>query len=141
MAKVLVVDDDADSRELLAKYLRNSGHRVALAPNGSDALAALTVDTPDVVVLDYKMPQMDGVSFLEVIRCYLRWQSLPVILLTAYPDGPHIRRGVELGIRKTFLKSDFDLADLATHVATCSSPAIAGGPDGPSESPYSPFQH
>lgn len=139
MAKVLVVDDDADSRELLAKYLRTAGHRVALAPNGSDALASLTVDTPDVVVLDYKMPQMDGVSFLEVIRCYLRWQSLPVILLTAYPDGPHMRRGAELGIRKTFLKSDYDLADLTAEVLACSSEAVHASPDR-AASPYSPFQ-
>src|SRR6185312_17503741 len=98
MASLLMVDDNDDTRQAIGMYLSNAGHRVKTCPNGREAMAALTQSTPDVVILDYKMPEMDGISFLEVIRCYLRWQSLPVILLTAYPDGPHIRRGVELGI-------------------------------------------
>lgn len=76
-------------------------------------------DTPDVIILDAKMPEMDGVSFLEVIRCYLRWQGLPVLFVTAYPEGLHIRRGMELGVRKTFLKSNFELNDLLAHVEAC----------------------
>jgi CheY-like chemotaxis protein len=120
MANVLLVDDNTDTREAIAQYLKMAGHRVTTCPNGQEALAALTDRTPDVVVLDYKMPKMDGISFLEVIRCYLRWQSLPVILLTAYPEGNHIRRAFELGVRKTFLKAEYDLQELLGHVDACS---------------------
>lgn len=120
MAVVLVVDDERDTREAVAKYLRKAGHSVALSPNGTDAMAALCVETPDVVVLDYRMPQMDGITFLEVIRCYLRWQALPVILLTAYPDGPHMKRATELGVRRTFVKADYDLAELQADIEACS---------------------
>ena len=119
MADVLLVDDNADTRDAIGRFLENAGHHVKSCPNGREAMVALTDATPDVVVLDYKMPQMDGISFLEVIRCYLRWQSLPVILLTAYPEGNHIRRAVELGVRKTFLKAEYDLAQLLGHVEAC----------------------
>lgn len=122
MAAVLIVDDDVDSREILARHLRNTGHNVVMSPNGREALAALSVETPDVVILDYRMPEMDGIGFLEVIRCYLRWQSLPVILLTAYPEGQHIKRAIELGVRKTFLKADFSLAELQAQVEACAVP-------------------
>jgi CheY-like chemotaxis protein len=119
MSRVLLIDDNPDTREAVAQYLRINGHNVRTAPNGKDAMEALTSDTPDVVVLDYKMPEMDGISFLEVIRCYLRWQSLPVILVTAYPEGAHIRRASELGVRKTFLKSEYELSDLLGHIEAC----------------------
>ena len=119
MSRVLLIDDNDDTREAVGQFLRTHGHIVRTAPNGKEAMAALTSDTPDVVVLDYKMPEMDGISFLEVIRCYLRWQSLPVILVTAYPEGSHIRRAAELGVRKTFLKSEYDLNDLLGHIEAC----------------------
>ena len=126
MASVLVVDDDVDSREAVARYLRQARHRVTCVPNGREALAALSEDCPDVVVLDALMPEMDGVTFLEVIRCYLRWQNLPVILLTAYPEGMHIRRAVELGVRKTFLKAGYDMNELLAHVEVCARSRTAG---------------
>lgn len=127
MAVVLVVDDDPDSCEVVARRLRKAGHTVTLAPNGHEAMAALSTDMPDVVVLDYRMPFMDGISFLEVIRCYLRWQSLPVILLTAYADGPHIRRAHDLGVRRTFLKADYDLDELLVQVEACRLPILPSG--------------
>lgn len=122
MADVLLVDDDPDSNEAVARFLRKAGQEVRCVVDGGEAISALTQHTPDVVILDAMMPQMDGVSFLEVIRCYLRWQSLPVILLTAYADGPHIRKAVELGVRKTFLKGECDLAELLAHVEACAAP-------------------
>ena len=135
MAIVLLVDDDSDSREVLAKHLRRAGHMVRVSPNGHEAMAALTSERPDVVILDYKMPKMDGISFLEVIRCYLSWQELPVILLTAYPDGQHIKKAVELGVRNTFLKGDYDLWELSAHVEACS----ASMPPDHSDLPYAAF--
>lgn len=119
MASVLVVDDDPDAREAVSRYLKRAGHRVRGAGNGREALRVMGEDTPDVIILDAKMPEMDGVSFLEVIRCYLRWQGLPVLFVTAYPEGLHIRRGMELGVRKTFLKSNYQLSELLAHVEAC----------------------
>ena len=78
MAFIMIVDDAVDSCEPLAKYLEKSGHEVQCVPNGREALASVIARTPDVVVLDLLMPEMDGPSFLEVTRSYLRLQSLPV---------------------------------------------------------------
>ncbi|HXE52269.1 MAG TPA: response regulator [Tepidisphaeraceae bacterium] len=134
MAYVLVVDDDADARELVSRHLRKEGHAVECAPNGQEAMAALMRRTPDVVILDAVMPEMDGVTFLEVIRCYLRWSKLPVIMLTAFSEGMHVRKGVELGVRKTFLKADYHPAELLAHVDACAGcgPDVLPDPPPPS---------
>ena len=87
MGSVLVVDDDADSRDVVSRLLGRAGYTVRSAVNGRDALIAVTTAPPDVIILDAMMPEMNGVEFLQVIRSYLRWSTLPVILLTAYPQA------------------------------------------------------
>ena len=93
----------------------------------------MTEEPADVVILDAVMPNVDGVEFLEVLRCYLRWQHTPVIMITAYKEGSHIKRAVELGVRKTFLKGDFDLEELGNYVDSLAP----GGPA--SDQPGQPF--
>ena len=112
VAHLLVVDDDADSREALSRILRRRGYRVTSVPNGRDALAVLTNSGPDLIVLDLRMPQMDGMMFLDVVRSYLRLQHIPVLLLTAYPESPELSRAEALGVRGTFTKGEGDLNQL-----------------------------
>jgi CheY-like chemotaxis protein len=112
VAAVLVVEDDPDTCEAVSRYLQRGGHVVRRAASGRDALAALLNKTPDVVVLDVRLPEMDGVTFLDIIRSYLRWHRLPVILLTAYDTGDHIDRSQELGVKRIFLKANYEMADL-----------------------------
>jgi CheY-like chemotaxis protein len=121
MARVMVVDDDADGGEVVCRYLEKGGHSVACVPNGREALARLATISPDVVVLDVLMPEMDGMQFLEVLRNYYRGQFIPVILLTALKNGQHIRRATHLGVKRIFLKSNYDLADLLACVNELSS--------------------
>jgi CheY-like chemotaxis protein len=116
MPSVLLVDDDADGREVIAQYLTRAGYLVQPAPNGRSALMSLVADVPDVVILDLMMPEMNGVEFLRVIRNYLRWATLAVIVVTAYPTSPQLEEARELGVRKVFTKSDFKLTDLLAAV-------------------------
>jgi CheY-like chemotaxis protein len=116
MAVVMVVDDDAETRATLKRFLERRGHHVSCAGHGKEALEMMSAQQPDEVVLDARMPLVDGIEFLEVLRCYLRWQNLPVIMLTGYPDGPHIKRATELGVQKTFLKGKFELEELAQYI-------------------------
>jgi CheY-like chemotaxis protein len=58
------------------------------------------------------MPEMDGITFLDVMRCYLRWESVPVILITGYPDDPRLARAHKLGIKKIFTKAAYKLEEL-----------------------------
>src|SRR4051812_45499762 len=104
MAKILIVDDDADGRETMAVNLQDAGHTTTCAPNGREALSVVLSTPPDVILLDLMMPEMDGPSFLEVIRSYLRIQSLPVVVLTGLGDSPMIDRARTLKVNSILVK-------------------------------------
>jgi CheY-like chemotaxis protein len=92
MAEILVVDDTPAAIQPLARYLAMAGHAVMCVTSGREALIQVMNHRPDVVILDLLMPEMDGPSFLGVVRSYLRLQSLPVVVLTGLSDGPLIDR-------------------------------------------------
>ena len=112
VANVLVVDDDADSCEIIARYLGRFGHEVRCVPNGQDALAALGTAVPDFIVLDVRMPGMDGIALLRVIRSYLRWSDVPVAIVTAYIEDPRLQGVSTLGVKRIFSKSQFSFDEL-----------------------------
>jgi CheY-like chemotaxis protein len=112
MAKILVVDDSEDSCESLAVLLRDAGHTVTCVPNGREALACVLADLPDVVLLDLLMPEMDGPSFLEVVRSYLRIQSLPVVVLTGLAESPMIDRARTLKVNSIVVKGKAAPSDI-----------------------------
>ena len=112
MAYVLIVDDEPDSSEFVERFLQREGHKTTCVPNGREALAALINGRPDAVVLDVRMPEMDGIALLEVLRSYLRWNKLPVILLTAHANKPQIDRARQLGVEHVFHKANFTLVEL-----------------------------
>ena len=104
MANILIVDDNLDSSEGLAKILSVSGHQVTCVPNGRDALAQVLAESPDVVLLDLMMPEMDGPSFLQVLRLYLKNHSLPVVVLTGFSESPMIERVLHLKVNSVLVK-------------------------------------
>src|SRR5579863_6648003 len=106
MARILVVDDDPDACELAQQFLCKRGHDVHCASNGRDALSAILDDQPDMVVLDLLMPHMDGPSLLEVIRSYLRFQSLPVVIWTGIQQDQIIARAKRHGVCDVLIKGD-----------------------------------
>ena len=84
MRTILVIDDDADTRMTLRRFLTEEGFDVHAARDGQHALKMLEkIDTPDLILLDYKMPVMDGKQFLTAMRRIPRFQGVPVILLSA----------------------------------------------------------
>lgn len=82
MARILLVDDDANLREVLTFALREEGHEVESLPDGRSALPALEGQVPDVVITDLKMPGVDGLELLRRIK--EKDASVPVIILTAF---------------------------------------------------------
>ena len=133
VASVLIVDDDIEGCEPVAMFLRSRGHRVVCASNGREALPTLTGALPDVVILDMRMPHMDGLAFLQVLRSYLRWEKLPVILVTAYPEGPQVERAKRLGVSTVFRKGEVDLQELLASVERHTRPPEL--PDSPQPDP------
>src|SRR5687768_4909773 len=121
-SQVLIVDDEPDSSEFVAKYLAHEGFRTQLAPNGRDALATLINTTPDALVLDVRMPGMDGIELLQILRSYLRWKDLPVIILTAHANEAQEDMVRYLGVRRVFRKANFKLSELAEEIRTALGP-------------------
>ena len=102
MALVLVVDDEPDIRYLEQVALESDGHMVMTAADGDDALAAIEVDVPDVVLLDVLMPEVDGWQVLERIKSHLdeRISTVRVIMVTSMgADMEQARGGVGGAIR------------------------------------------
>jgi CheY-like chemotaxis protein len=89
---VLIVEDDADLREMMTQLLSMEGFEPRVAVNGRDAIDQLAAGfTPDVILLDLMMPVMDGQHFLEQCRRDLRCANIPVIVLSATSDRtPHV---------------------------------------------------
>jgi CheY-like chemotaxis protein len=117
MAKILFIDDSPDTCEPVAKYLEKEGHKVSCAADGREALMQVLSNTPDLIILDLMMPEMDGPSFLEVVRSYLRLQSLPVVVLTALGESPMVARAQALKVNSVLLKGKARLEDIGQAVS------------------------
>jgi CheY-like chemotaxis protein len=85
-ACVLIVEDNADTREVLERVLQIRGYDVVVARDGIEALAHLQRGgMPAAVILDLAMPHMDGITFSKRLRADDRWAHIPVIVYTAMP--------------------------------------------------------
>ena len=82
---ILVADDEADVRALLARHLRRTGYRVVEASDGAQVIALAQRDHPDLALIDVKMPGTDGVAALRALRADPTTRELPVIMITASP--------------------------------------------------------
>jgi CheY-like chemotaxis protein len=80
--KILVVDDDADNRDLISQLLTAEGYFAATAENGAAALRALEGGLdPDLILTDLMMPELSGWDFCEVLKKTPAWRSIPIIVL------------------------------------------------------------
>jgi CheY-like chemotaxis protein len=80
---VLVVEDDADLREMMRRTLEKGGWAVIEAANGRVALERLIEQRPELILLDLMMPEMDGFQFLEEVRKHEEWRLIPIVVVTA----------------------------------------------------------
>lgn len=90
MKRLLVVDDDQVIRMLLLEYLSCSGFLVEAVENGSECLEKLSQELPDVLLLDFQMPDMSGLEVLQKIRENADLAQLPIIMLSANNDTERI---------------------------------------------------
>lgn len=109
MAKVLIVDDQYGIRVLLHEVLENEQTQIFEAPNGQVALEIVASQKPDLVLLDMKIPGMDGLEILRHIRKIE--PATKVIMMTAYGELDLIQEAMELGALTHFTKP-FDIDEL-----------------------------
>jgi CheY-like chemotaxis protein len=79
-----VVDDDASIVKVLTNILRQRGFAVAAAFNGREAIAAIEKRVPDVMLLDLKMPEMDGYQVIQKVKTTPAWKDIPIVVMTAH---------------------------------------------------------
>jgi type IV pilus assembly protein PilB len=115
--KILVVDDEPDFRRLLTVFLQQSGLPVSVttAVNGAQALQAAESDTPDLILLDIMMPEMDGFDVCARLRANVRTTFIPILMLTALNDPVSRTRGFLVGT-DDFIGKPFDRAELLARV-------------------------
>jgi signal transduction histidine kinase/ActR/RegA family two-component response regulator len=110
--KILVVEDDPDVRRVICECLGLIGYSVAEAANGAEGLEAIANDKPDLLVVDYAMPDMTGAEVISKAREMVG--DLPVILATGYADMAAVER---LAGKPAILRKPFDINSLGAAVA------------------------
>ncbi|MEX0869363.1 MAG: response regulator [Nitriliruptoraceae bacterium] len=114
-ARVLVVDDDADIRDLLRLTLEHADFEVDSAVDGLDAIDRAHDHVPDAIVLDVMMPRLDGLATLDRIRVDGRLQHIPVLLLTARSQAEDAVAGLRAGA-DDYVTKPFDPDELSARV-------------------------
>ncbi len=110
-ATVLVVDDEVDLLFTIALSLELDGYRVLKASSGEEALEVVEAEQPDAVVLDLRLPGIDGWEVLRRLADMGRFPDTPVVLLSAQVDAATAARAVELGCH-AHLAKPFSTAEL-----------------------------
>jgi two-component system cell cycle response regulator DivK len=108
LAKILIIEDNRDSRDILSKLLRMSGFDVVCASDGETGFEAAASQLPDLIITDINMPKLDGIEFIKRIRADRLLAGTPVLVVTAF--GPSAAReaivaGANASEQKPF---DFD---------------------------------
>jgi two-component system chemotaxis response regulator CheY len=101
----LVVDDSRTVRKVLAGYLTTLGFEVTVAINGLEALDYLHgMDKADVVLVDWNMPEMDGIAFLRAVRADVAYATLPVMIVTTNAELSQVSEALEAGANEYIMK-------------------------------------
>jgi two-component system KDP operon response regulator KdpE len=109
---VLVIDDEAQIRRALTTILEARGYEVSCAENGAAAIEALTARTPDVIVLDLSLPDIDGVTLCEQLRT---WLSVPILVLSVRSEETDKIAALETGA-DDYLTKPFSTGELVARV-------------------------
>jgi PAS domain S-box-containing protein len=129
--RILVVDDDPDSRELIATVLRQEAADVRMASAVREAIERLEEGTPDLVVTDIAMPHATGFTLVKQMRADARWAAIPVIAVTAYARAEDRAQALALGFQAHVGKPFSPRALVAVIVDILSYPAgVEPGSDG-----------
>lgn len=115
MNRLLLVEDEADIRLVARLALKRAGFEVATATNGEEAVAAAAERRPDVILLDWMMPGMDGPAACSRLKADPGTRDIPVIFLTAKSQQSEIARGLALGALGYIVKP-FDALTLGERV-------------------------
>lgn len=104
MAKILVVDDNADNRRVLERLLAFGGHQATCAADGRHALDMARADKPDLVLMDLAMPEVDGWTATAAFKNDSELAKIPIIVVTGHLTSLEISRAREVGCQDVVSK-------------------------------------
>lgn len=96
-SKILAVDDESDLLELMRFHLVRAGHEVATAANGWEAIDAVRLNRPDIILLDLMLPDLDGFGVCEMLRRDPATATIPIVIISAWASSDSRHLGLELG--------------------------------------------
>jgi DNA-binding response OmpR family regulator len=114
-SSILVVEDDPDIAELVVRYLEKSGYATTRVSSGRDALDAVRIKAPDLIVLDVMLPQLDGLEVCRLLRASAATAAIPIIMLTARAEESDRIVGLEIGA-DDYLAKPFSPNELVARV-------------------------
>ena len=126
---VLVVEDEPAQREVLAYNLEAEGFHVRQADNGEEALLIVAEDMPDLIVLDWMLPNVSGIEVCRRLKSRAETRAVPIIMLSARSEETDLVRGLETGA-DDYLVKPYSVAELMARVRTQlrrTRPATLGG--------------
>ena len=111
--KILVVDDEQEIRNLLDHFLKDQGYEVVFASDGNQALKLAAEENPQVIILDIKMPGLDGLEVCKLLKGKEQTRLIPIIVITGFEDNKMeaLNRGAD-----DFVNKPFDMAEIAIRV-------------------------
>ena len=115
MLRVLLAEDDPDIRRVARLALRRAGFEVTVANTGVEALAHVVEARPDLILLDWMMPDMDGLETCTRLKADPATKDIPVIFLTARSQESEISQGLALGAIG-YVTKPFDALSLGSHI-------------------------
>ena len=116
MALILVVDDEFSVAEVLQSVLTDAGHEVVTAVNGRQGLELLGKRRPDMVLLDFMMPIMDGPAMLQAMKGNPAYRNVPAVVMSSLPESAVAEAA--RGLYVAFLRKPFKLAAVTNVVKT-----------------------
>ncbi|HWX43421.1 MAG TPA: response regulator [Blastocatellia bacterium] len=118
--KILIIEDNLDSRDLLCKLLKLSGYRVSTASDGESGYAAAVAGAPDLIITDINMPKIDGIEFVKRVRFDRVLGKVPIMVVTAY--GPSVTHDAQEAGADATLDKPFDFDNFLHTVRSLLAP-------------------
>lgn len=102
--RILLIEDNETSRQLLSDYLEYHGYRVHALADGASWVTVMQQVQPHLVLLDLKLPDIDGFDLLQQLTQQSEWSTVPVIIVSAFAFQADQKRALQLGAKRYFVK-------------------------------------
>lgn len=119
---ILIIDDDETFQKVMSAKLESINYKVINARNGEDGFKSAVSQKPDLILLDIRMPKLDGMEFLRRLRLVKDIPEIPVIITSNLSTMDYVSEGVTLGVKGYIIKSNEKLDTIAEEVESILNP-------------------